>query len=234
MHMKNTKIIGITASGGRTCKVNAQYVKGIVEAGGTPLLLAPVCDAKRVAELVSLCDGILLTGGADVDPSAYGEERIAECGSACIERDNFEIALIKEALRADKAIFGICRGSQILNVALGGTLWQDIPSQCKESISHKRSDEDPAKHAVRLEREELVSMLGTSGMCFDVNSYHHQAVNRVGNGLCVLARAEGDRMVEGIYHPERKFVLGVQWHPELWIESDENAMALFNAFVKAI
>lgn len=231
--MKNTKFIGITTSGGGTCRVNAQYVKGIVAAGGTPLLLPPVCDAEQVAALVSLCDGILLTGGADVDPSAYGEERLAECGSACAERDCFEIAVIKEALRKEKSIFGICRGSQILNVALGGSLWQDIPSQLKGSISHKGSDEDPAKHGVALADKALASVIGANSESFLVNSYHHQAVKGIGDGLCVLARAEGDGMVEGIYMPDRRFVLGVQWHPELWIEKDENAMALFGSFVAA-
>ena len=232
--MKHSKIVGISTSCGNTYSVGAQYSKGVLLAGGTSLLLPPVKEADKIEELVELCDGILLTGGVDVDPSEYGEERIAECGNSSSERDEFEIALIKAAMHKDKPVFGVCRGLQILNVAAGGTLWQDIPSQVKDSITHRGTDSDPAKHNVLIQSDELALKLGISDKCFEVNSYHHQAVKTIGEGMEILARAAGDGMIEGIYCPSKKFVLGVQWHPELWVENDKNALALFEAFINAL
>lgn len=231
--MKDRRVIGITASGGTTCRVNAKYVESVIMAGGTPLLLAPIRDTDKIETLAELCDGILLTGGADVSPECYREERLEECGSACAERDAFEISLVHAALERDIPILGICRGSQLLNVALGGSLWQDIPSQLPESICHRATDDDPARHNVTVKNQEMRSKIGFDGERFEVNSYHHQAIKKLGEGLEVLARAEGDRMIEGVYMKDRRFVIGVQWHPELWTDKDNNALALFKALVAA-
>ena len=231
--MKDKSIIGITTSGGATCRVNKRYVESVTMAGGTPLLLAPIDSSEQIRELVGLCDGILLTGGADVSPECYGEEKLEVCGNACEERDRFEIALVREALEKDIAVFGICRGSQLLNVALGGSLWQDIPSQLPNSICHRATDENPAEHNVILTDEGFCRKIGFSSEQFAVNSYHHQAVKELGKGLEILAKAEGDGMVEGVYMPSRNFVVAVQWHPELWTDKDANAMALFKAFVES-
>lgn len=235
--MNKKKIVGITMSGSArsgSYDVGSQYASGIAEAGGAVVMLAEIKDKSVIDALVDMCDGILLTGGADVSPRFYGEERMAECGESCEERDSFELELVRRALEKDKPILCICRGVQLLNVAFGGSLWQDIPSQCPESICHRSSGENPATHNVEITDTAVLEKIGFFPDPFIVNSYHHQAVKEVGEGLAVFARAEGDRMVEGVYAPQRKFVLGVQWHPELWHTNDDNAKAIFKGFVDAL
>ena len=208
------------------------YVRAVEKAGGLPVVLV-AGRAEDAPDLLSRIDGLLLTGGADVDPVVYGEEPHETVTRVIPERDAFEIALCREILRQDRPVLAICRGHQVLNVATGGTLIQDIPSQVEGAHDH-----DPEKerwetaHQVRiLPRTRLREILGRETI--DVNSFHHQAVRALGRGVVVSATSTADDVVEGIELPDRRLALGVQWHPEAFWDRPRDFQPLFEALVKA-
>lgn len=208
------------------------YMDGVAEAGGLPIMLPLPDDEEQIDQLVALCDGFLFTGGQDVDPSLYGEEKDAACGECCPERDAMETKLLNAALKLDKPIFGICRGIQFINTALGGTLYQDLPSQHPSAIEHhQRPPYDVPVHTVTpIPSTPLAALLGDGP--FAVNSYHHQAVKKLASVWSAMAVAP-DGVIEAAYMPDRRFVWAVQWHPEFSFRVDENSRKLFHAFVQA-
>lgn len=207
------------------------YVRSVEEAGGLPLILAPgrPHDAPEVLDRVA---GLLLSGGSDVDPELYGEPPHSRLGRVVRERDDFELALTREAVRRNLPTLAICRGHQVLNVATGGTLLQDIPSEVMGDVDHDpRRQRWERAHDVRiLEGTRLRKILGKETV--SVNSFHHQAVRDLGRGLVVSAWSCGDQLVEGIEMPDRRFVLGVQWHPESFWDSPDGFQPLFRALVQ--
>lgn len=208
------------------------YVRAVETAGGLPLVLAPGFPGDA-AELLDRVDGLVLTGGADVGPQLYGEPTHPTVIQVLPARDAFELALTHEALERDLPILAICRGHQVLNVATGGTLIQDIPSQLEGTVDHDPEGErwHPA-HGVRiLPGTRLREILGKDDVA--VNSFHHQAVKDVGEGLVVSALSEEDGVVEGLERPASRFVLGVQWHPEAFWDRPETFQPLFEALVRA-
>jgi putative glutamine amidotransferase len=199
--------------------VPCSYVSAVQAAGGLALVLAP--DAELVedpAEALELVDGLLLTGGADIDPSSYGEPRHPETGETVPERDEFEIAITRAAIEHDVPLLGICRGMQLLNVACGGTLLQHLPERLGHE-DHRRvpGSFDDADHDVRLAADSLAARVAGETH-HAIKSHHHQGVERIGDGLLVSGRAE-DGLPETIEMPGKRFVLGVQWHPEADEES---------------
>ena len=208
------------------------YVRAVEKAGGLPVVLAPG-RPEDAAELLSKLDGLLLTGGADVDPVLYGEEAHETVTRVIPERDAFEIGLCREALHQDQPLLAICRGHQVLNVATGGTLIQDIPSQVSGAFDHDPDRERwETAHEVRiLPRTRLREILGAETI--DVNSFHHQAVRDLGQGLVVSATSTVDGVVEGIEAPGRRLAVGVQWHPEAFWDRPRDFQPLFEALVKA-
>jgi putative glutamine amidotransferase len=208
------------------------YVRAVEKAGGLPVVLAPG-RPEDAAELLSRLDGLLLTGGADVDPVLYGEEAHETVTRVIPERDAFEIALCRGALRADQPLLAICRGHQVLNVATGGTLIQDIPSQVSGAFDHDPDRERwETVHEVRiLPRTRLREILGAETIA--VNSFHHQAVRELGQGLVVSATSTVDGVIEGIEAPDRRLAVGVQWHPEAFWDRPQDFQPLFEALVKA-
>jgi putative glutamine amidotransferase len=208
------------------------YVKSVELAGGLPLVLAPGAPADA-ADVLAKVDGLLLSGGSDVDPALYGELPHPKLGAVVRARDDFELALTREAVARDVPIFAICRGHQVLNVARGGTLVQDIPSVVVAGVDHDaRSERWERSHEVRvLQGTRLREILGRETVA--VNSFHHQAVDRLGEGLVVSARSSEDRVVEAIEMPDRRFVVGVQWHPESFWNRPDGFGALFRALVLA-
>lgn len=208
------------------------YMKGIEAAGGIPVMLPLTTDHKIIQKLVEDFDGFLLTGGQDVSPKLYGEEILPECGQTNTERDEMERILIEKVIEMDKPMLGICRGIQILNTVLGGTLYQDLPMQHQSEIDHHMTPPyDRVVHKVILNEETpLYSILNVKEL--GVNSYHHQAVKELSKKLNVAAVSEDD-IIEGVYMPDKKFVLATQWHPELSYISDKNSMKIFEAFVDA-
>jgi putative glutamine amidotransferase len=202
------------------------YVRAIARAGGRPLLIAPTpADLDDPFELLDLLDGVLVTGGADVDPIAYDRPPHAETQPAPGDRDEFELLLVRAAADRDLPCLGICRGMQVLNVAYGGELEQHLADRLEHDI-HRGDDGGWADHHVDVEPESLAA-IAAGATRVAVKSYHHQGVARVGDGLRITARAEDDGTVEAIEDTDRRFVLGVLWHPE-----EDEADRLIGAFVR--
>lgn len=205
------------------------YLHAVRRAGGLPLGLLPQEPAADVVDaLLERVDGLLLIGGADVDPSCYGAVRAPETESTYPLRDRFELALSRHALERDIPVLGICRGLQILNVATGGTLHQDLVFQ--GSAQHRRALgrlDEPTMHEIEIDAGTIVAA-AARGRRERVNSHHHQGVARVGDGGRVVARSVPDGVVEAVEWAARRFAVGVQWHPEA-LELD----ALVGRFVDA-
>ena len=207
------------------------YVQAVREAGGDPVELSNSDDPRAV---LGTLDGLLLTGGPDVDPSRYGQPAHPTTEVAQ-ERDRFELPLTQEAVNRDVPLFAICRGVQVLNVAQGGTLTQDIPSQVKTDLNHainvpKTHHTHPVEVTPGSRLAETLGMTSASDSC-PVNSRHHQALDQIAVGFKVSARAP-DGVVEAIEKPDATFCLGVQWHPENFWRTGE-FKGLFDAFVAA-
>lgn len=232
-------VIGLTTSidaDESVLQMNRSYIAPLLALGATPLLLPPAEDPEVLARYVSLCDGLLLSGGGDVDPLRFGEDQMWECGDVSPVRDAFELALFSRFLaEGGKPVLGICRGMQLMNVALGGSLYQDLPAaRADKSIAHRQKQRSVyASHGVTLSAgSRLMQMLGKKDL--RVNSHHHQAVNRVASPLRISALAP-DGVIEAVEMPEHPFCIGVQWHPErLWDQPGSDVHArIFKAFVDA-
>ena len=210
------------------------YIEGVYAAGGLAVLLPLVADEKVLADLLDRCDGFLLSGGADIDAKYYGECNMPYNGEISPYRDHMEIFTARRAMEGNKPILGICRGIQVINVAMGGTLYQDVYSQIKGKELLKHSQEAPKwypTHDIHIERDSrLWSCFMTESM--NVNSFHHQAVKDVASGFVITARAD-DGIIESIESPEHIFAVGVQWHPELMWEEIPVFLKLFEQLVKA-
>ena len=210
------------------------YLEGLSEAGAIPVVLPMHLEAGELDELDGMLDGYLFTGGHDVDPRLYDQERLPLCGPSCKRRDQLETMIFEKAGQENKPVLGICRGLQLLNVLYGGTLYQDLPEeypQKSEIDHHMTAPYDRTVHGVTIKPESpLRQLLGKTKL--QVNSYHHQGICALGTGLKVMAVSD-DGLVEGIYDPEKKFVWGVQWHPEFIYQKDEDARRIFLAFVEA-
>jgi putative glutamine amidotransferase len=199
--------------------VPAAYVRAVVSAGGVPLLVPPGASAEETLDAI---DGLVFSGGSDLDPELYGEEAHPETDGVVRERDDFELELMRAALARDLPVLAICRGSQVLNVALGGDLEQHVPDRVAAD-THKQTPGVFADHDVEvLGGTRLASIVGDRT---DVKSHHHQGYGELGEGLRESARA-ADGTVEALEDPTRRFTLGVLWHPE---EGED--LALFNALV---
>jgi putative glutamine amidotransferase len=206
------------------------YVRAIEAAGGVPVVMPPLAMAG-VPVLVARLGGLLLSGGPDLAPSAYDQRPHVQLGSTEPGLDAFEYAIVREALRLDLPILGICRGAQALNVACGGSLYQHLADVVGDSIVHRQSEVGrcPTHVVVVLAGTRLARVVGTGQL--RVNSFHHQAVDRLGAGLRVCAVAP-DGTIEAIEDSERPFVVGVQWHAETLVDGPTHR-ALFEELVAA-
>jgi putative glutamine amidotransferase len=212
--------------------VREDYLRSVEQSDAIPVALPPV-RPEDVPAILDRLDGLVLSGGVDVDPALYGQAPHPKLGRVNRRRDDFELALTREALRRDLPILAICRGHQVLNVATGGTLLQDIPSLVPGGIEHAgQGPRFRRSHRVDLaDSSRLRAILGEGTV--SVNSIHHQAVERPGGGLVVSARCREDGIVEGLEMPGRRFVLGVQWHPESFWGRPGSFQPLFDAHVEA-
>ena len=228
-------VVGITLGDGDRPGYHGMredYARSVERSDAIPLVL-PTQRPEDAAAVLDRLDGLLLSGGIDVDPALYGRDPHPKLGRVDRRRDDFELALTREALARDLPILAICRGHQVLNVATGGTLIQDIASELKGAVTH----DAPGRRTRRAHAVDVVpaSRLGEilGGGTIRVNSFHHQAIDELGEGLAVSARCPKDGLVEGVEMPGRSFVLGVQWHPEsFWNEAD-SFHALFDAHTAA-
>lgn len=206
------------------------YLDSIRNAGGIPVILPLTSSPEDASTLFMMCDGMLMTGGQDVNPLLYGQTATDQCGEICQIRDEMETHFFREAIKQNIPMLGICRGLQMINILLGGTLYQDIPTETESKINHQmEAPYDRACHRVRLmpgtalHRSLRVEDMG-------VNSCHHQAIKELGEGLEVMAKSE-DGLVEAVSLPEKKFVWAVQWHPEYDYQTNVSSQLIFKAFV---
>lgn len=208
------------------------YMKGIEEAGGLPVMLPLTSDPEEIEQLSEEMDGYLFTGGPDIDPSLYGEEKRETCGVTCKLRDEMEIPMFRAVYEKNKPIFGICRGIQLINTALGGSLYQDLPTEHPSNTVHRQTvpPTEPTHEVTLMADAPLHKVIGADTLM--VNSCHHQAIKTLGKGLSVMAVSE-DGLVEGVYAPEKYFVQAVQWHPEFMHLVNENSRKILRSFVKA-
>lgn len=212
-----------------------EYYEAVKRAGGIPILLAPLEEVKDIEGLLNRLDGLMLSGGGDIWPERYGQPRHPKTSLVSKERDTFDFKLVKQALDMDMPVLGICHGIQLINVVMGGTLIQDIPAQRPSGVPHDSkpvlSKAEGTVHKVKVERgTQLYEFLKAEELM--VNSSHHQAIDRLGEGLRVSATAE-DRVVEAVESIRHSLVIGVQWHPERMTE-DSTQRGLFTAFLEEV
>jgi len=211
--------------------VSDAYIQAIRSVGGLPIVLPLVKSKTAIQEYVSLCDGFLFCGGGDITPLLFQQEPAYGIGKTDITLDLFQIRLMKAILEKDKPVLAICRGMQILNVACSGTIYQDLNLTDIETINHMQTSlsRKDISHKVTFEPQTKIhKLLGNFAF---TNSFHHQAIDQIGNGLIVSGKT-GDDVVEAIEMPSHTFVVGVQWHPENMLESSSNMKQLFHALIR--
>jgi len=235
-------IIGVTCTESRTSQnerpprlgQNRTYLRALTRAGATPLLIPHLPDETQLRTLYDLLDGLLLPGGEDVDPAWYRETPHDKLGKTSPERDTVELALARWSMDEGLPLLAMCRGIQVLNVALGGSLYQDIQHQVPTAQKHNWYPGYPRNHLPHTvdvsPQTRLAHILRTTSL--PVNSLHHQALKKVASGLTVVARSP-DGIIEAVEAEDHPFAIAVQWHPEELADTDERAQRLFDALVDA-
>ncbi len=210
----------------------SDYSQAVLHSGGAPVIIPAAQDHQSLETILGTLQGLILSGGPDVHPRRYGEEPLAQLGEIDEALDQMELQAARMAIEMNLPVLAICRGIQILNVALGGPLYQDIASQVSQSICHTpKADKGVNVHTVHVTEGSLLHRLcGTSEIW--VNSQHHQAIKEPAAGLIINARAK-DGIIEAVEYPAGRFVLGVQWHPEGTWRTDTYSEKLFTGFVAA-
>ena len=203
------------------------YFNALWDAGAIPSYVAYSTDPERIAEYVEEFDGFLFAGGVDVHPKHDGEEIKFDSVEVLEARDDFELALYAAAIRSGKPILGICRGVQLINVAAGGSLYQHIDGHSQEESGTVQTQR------VILEKDTPLYEMSGGAESVAVNTFHHQAVKRIADGFLPMAWSD-EGICEGIYCPSHKFLMGVQWHPEIFYKNDITAQNLFKEFIAAI
>ena len=213
-------------------RVQNPYINAIESTGGIPILFPYVSKSETVEHPVDICDGFFFTGGADIEPNRYGEEARETAGDIQKHRDEFEFNVFQRLIKTSKPILSVCRGAQLINVALGGTLYQDIPSEVETKISHRQSEPKfSPSHDIRIITDTpLYEMMRTERI--KGNSFHHQAIKTLGKGLEIMAVAE-DGIIEAVYSSEMQYLRAYQWHPERLIKADAQNRMIFEDFIHA-
>ena len=216
----------------RTINLQNMYNKAIEMAGGIPFVIPYTESDEILTHYAEMCDGVLFSGGCDIEPQKYGEEKKEKCGNIQLFRDKLELEFFKKAFQAKNPIMGICRGVQLINVALGGTLYQDIPSEIPSEIAHRQTEPRtmPSHEVNILSDTPLMELIGKERM--SANSFHHQSIKALGEGLEVMALAD-DGIIEAIFYNGENYIFGYQWHPERLATSDADNKALFENFIAA-
>ena len=215
-------------------KARPTYMRALKAAGAIPVVMPLDASEEDLKQLSQDLDGFLFTGGPDVHPFLFGEETQAHCGNVSPARDQMEISLLPMIMELRKPVLGICRGIQVLNIALGGNIWQDIPSQVTREFPLAHSQPfsyDMPCHTVALTEGSLLARISESSS-IKVNSMHHQAVRDLAPGLIASAYSP-DHLIEALEMTDYPFFIGVQWHPEYLWEKNKEAFRLFQTFVNA-
>ncbi|MCB1061033.1 MAG: gamma-glutamyl-gamma-aminobutyrate hydrolase family protein [Calditrichaeota bacterium] len=218
------------AQAGRIVFCDLNYTEGVENAGGMPFLIPFTSDQEQIERVADHIDGLVLIGGVDVHPKHYGQTLEPTEQQPVDERDEFEFRFLDAFLKREKPIFAICRGFQVINIALCGTLVQDIPSKLGPVHHLQTPGSQTVAHQVTLDQGSMIhKILGET--LIDVNSFHHQTIDKLGNGLRAVGRSE-EGLIEVFEHESHPYLIAVQWHPERMRNSEQQKM-LFNDFVKA-
>ena len=227
-------IIGVLAEidNEMNTRVQNPYIYAIEASGGIPILLPYTGDCETVEHLVDICDGFFFTGGVDIDPKRYGEDARESVRDIQEYRDEFEFRVFQSVIKTSKPILAICRGAQLVNIAFGGTLYQDIPSEVQTKISHRQTEPKfSPSHEVRIIVDTpLHKMMRAERI--KANSFHHQAIKTLGKGLEIMAVAD-DGIIEAVYSSAGQYIRAYQWHPERLYETDTENRMIFEDFVRA-
>lgn len=211
--------------------VNSDYIESVEKVNGIPIMIPVISSDDVIDTYVDICDGFLFTGGIDINPLYYNEDPHKNLGMINYKLDEFQLKLMKKVLKSKKPFLAICRGLQILNVASGGTLYQDLEQVPKNTIQHQQSGERyNLIHKVYFEENSILYDL--YGKETYVNSFHHQAINNLGNNLTITGRAP-DGIIEAVQVKDYNFGLGVQWHPEMMFSHFENVKPLFQSLINS-
>lgn len=221
----NTSPLGISTLGNT-------YVVSIEKADGVPVILPVFMEEENMDAYLDMCDGFLFSGGIDISPSYYNEEPHLKIGQTSLNLDRTQIPFMQKALKTGKPILGICRGHQVLTVATGGNLYQDLSEHEGTCVKHfQETHNGDYSHTVTLESDSLISDLFEHTIY--TNSFHHQAAKDLGEGVRAIAYSQ-DHVIEAIQVENHKFALGIQWHPEaMFAHGDESMRPIFDAFVNA-
>lgn len=232
-------LIGITAKQNfneRVLSVGEGYVDAVIKAGGIPYILPISINKDLNIDIINIIDGLILTGGEDIDGKYFNEDTHINAGNISPFRDEQEVFLAKMGLDKDIPMLGICRGIQVMNIAADGDIYQDMYSQLTEDergrlIKHDQSAPKwYGSHKIKIEKKSKLYNIFKKEELF-VNSFHHQAVRKIGNKL-VMSATTNDNIIEGIESIENKFAIGVQWHPELMWQKDECFLLIFRELIK--
>lgn len=210
--------------------VTASYLSAIETSGGLPVIIPCISSTYDIASYIKLCDGFLFCGGDDITPILFREELYTDRGHTDQKTDSFHLSFMKEALRSRLPIFGICRGMQVLNLALGGTIYQDLSLRQQPTLNHIQLSEnrsDPCHKISSLNNSLLYNILGETHV---VNSFHHQCIKKLGKNL-IASYTSSDKVTEAIEYPNRPFTVGVQWHPECMLD-DKAMLEIFYCFIE--
>ncbi len=226
-------IIGllVTVNDEGTVTAMRPYADAIAQSGGLPVILPYTKDDAAIARYVALCDGFCFTGSVDIEPARYGEETSPACGEIQLLRDALELAVCRAAWQAGKPLLGICRGAQLFNVAFGGTLFQNLPSERPSEIAHRQAEDkfSPSHEVAVLPDTPLHALTGAERIT--ANSFHHQAVKTLAQGLLPMAYAD-DGVIEGFYAQGERYLRAYQWHPERLCGTSAQNRILFDDFIR--
>lgn len=237
--MNKKPVIGISGSilttedGFRRAHAGQNYIEAVIAGGGIPFIIPFNTNTEITQKQMEYVDGLILSGGHDVFPLIYGEEPREKLNEVHPERDYFDLILLQTAIKLKKPIFGICRGLQIINTVLGGTLYQDNSLNAKAYIKHwQKTAGHFGTHTISVTKGSfLQNIYGNEGV---VNSYHHQSINKVAEGFTVTAISKDDTIEAIEKIDENNFIIGVQWHPELMFATDETSKNLFTRFINYV
>ena len=232
MHNPIIGICGDYRTGKRLdeCALQAPYFEAVARAGGAPVLIPPIADGPALNRVLDLTQGILFTGGADIAPQRFAQPPHPETVTVHPRRGDFDFLCLARVLERDLPVLAICYGCQLLNVHFGGDVIQHLTPDAREGEIHRNTDGTPAFHSIEVVRASALAQCLQTASC-EVNSFHHQATGRLGDGLEVAARSPAG-VIEAIERPGHRFALGVQWHPERLADRPAH-LALFAALVEA-